>query len=89
MSIFCSNINSYEIKRTIIKNSNSNYTFQLPPDLILPSQIFIIVYKSGFEGVSWINPDSGEMVILSQIYILFLNSWEILLILKRVFILMA
>lgn len=72
MSVFCSNINSYEIKRTIIKNSNSNYTFQLPPDLILPSQIFIITYSSGFEGISRIRPDSGEMVIFeSDLYTFF------------------
>lgn len=72
VSVFCSNINSYEIKRTIIKNSNSNYTFQLPPDLILPSQIFIITYSSGFEGNSRIRPDSGEMVIFkSDLYTFF------------------
>ena len=72
MSVFCSNINSYKIKSTIIKNSNSNYTFQLPPDLILPSQIFIITYSSGFEGISRISPDSGEMVIFkSDLYTFF------------------
>ena len=72
VSVFCSNINSYKIKSTIIKNSNSNYTFQLPPDLILPSQIFIITYSSGFEGISRISPDSGEMVIFkSDLYTFF------------------
>lgn len=75
LSIFCSSTSSYEIKSITIKNSNSNYTFQLPSDLISPLQIFRADYSSGFEGASSFKPDSGGMGIFHSDLYSFFQSW--------------